>query len=414
MTQEFESEQGCAAQHTTAILISQQDEDSRLGFSEGIEREGQPYQTCHDAAEETVPEQAGDVLPVTTSTVGVPAGTCCGPDDSAPQRKGRPSRQAAQVAATLISQQLDTPNYRSPKRKHVPEVSDDSNSALATASDAAVAGTEGHVLDTSRLRESSSSPIANDNSQDKQVHFSGSDQGSIPTIPAGASLNLPESVSNPMPSTQEARPSSSDALPTAFADLREELRVKGPMIGNKETVEHLWYIFHYMRGAGPSQASAWSNHLEEIPLTLATDERNRMLGTYITREELSQEQLRIAKSLPGLRKRLYLVELIGNYSDEHDAWEAWKAVPRSKRRKTEGPRSPLNRYIDVLFPETKDWKGARPGETEASKAARAALRDQAKNKLEYWISLGKPLVKLARQHGVGILGGFPKEMNDTL
>jgi hypothetical protein len=70
--------------------------------------------------------------------------------------------------------------------------------------------------------------------------------------------------------------------------------------------------------------------------------------------------------------------------------------------------------MDVLFPKTKGWMAARPGEIKPLKAARAARRGQARHKLHYWISLGKPLVKLARQHGSGILGAFPKKMCDTL
>jgi hypothetical protein len=383
-------------------------------LSEEIEGESQPYQTHHETAEENVPEQTGDTLPVTTSEVGVLAGTGGGPDDSAPQPEGHHSRQAAQVAATLISQQLDTPNCRPPKRKYVPEVSDASNSVLTTASDAAVAGTEGHGPNASRLRDSSSSPIPNDNLQDKQLYLSGGDRGCVPAIPAAASSSLPESASNPTPSTHEGRSSSSDALPANFANLRGELRVKARMIGNKETVEHLWYIINYMRGAGPSQASVGPIPPVEISPTLATDERNHALGTYITLEEQSEKHLKIAKSLPGLRKRLYLVELIGNYEDEHEAWKIWKDLPRSKRRKIVGPRCPLNRYIDVLFPETKGWKNARQGDSKASKAARAVLRDQARHKLEYWISLGKPLVMLARRNGIGILGVLPKKMTDRV
>jgi hypothetical protein len=162
-----------------------------------------------------------------------------------------------------------------------------------------------------------------------------------------------------------------------------------------------------MRTTGPSQAG--SGGLEESSLKLVTDERIRVLGTYITREEQNQGRLRLAKSLSVLRKRLYLVELIGNYLDEHEAWEAWKDEPKSKRRKTKGPRPSLNRYTDILFPQTKGWKDVQPGETEASKAARAVLRKQAKNALEYRISLGKALVMLTRQNGIGILGVVPEK-----
>lgn len=313
-------------------------------MSEGLEGGGQPYQARHESAEESVPEQTGDVLPVTTSEDGVLAGIDSGHDDS-PQREGRPSRLAAQVAATLISLQLDTPNYRPPKRKHVPEASDASSSALTTTSDAA-----------------SSSPSPNDNSQDNQLHLPGSDRGCIPTSQATASLSRPGSASGPAPSTHEGRPLSSDVLPSEFADLKEGLRARGLMIGNNETVKHLWHIFNYMRTTRPSQtgSAGLDSFVESSP---TSDERIRVLGTCITREEQNQGGLRLAKSLSVLRKRLCLVELIDNYLVEHEAWETWKKEPRSKRRKTEGPRCPLDRYTDILFPETRGSEDARPGDT---------------------------------------------------
>lgn len=103
------------------------------------------------------------------------------------------------------------------------------------------------------------------------------------------------------------------------------------MIGNKERVERLWHIYNYMR-ATPSQAGASSDPAVESSPTSCTNERDSMLGTY-TREEQNQGRLRLARSLSGLRKRLCRVELIGNYLDESEPCEDWKALPRRKRRK---------------------------------------------------------------------------------
>lgn len=253
------------------------------------------------------------------------AGIDGGPDHShLSERVAVPGRllrwQAAQVAATLISQQLGTPNYRPPKRKHVPEVSDASSSTLTTALDDAVSGTAGQDPDASTLCDSSSSPSPNDNSQDKQPDLLGSDRGCIPTSPASASLNRPESASSPAPSTHEGPPQSHDVLPAEFANLKHELRAIGTMIGNKESVEHLWHIFNHMRVAGPSQGGiAGLDPLVESSPTSISDERIRVLGTYLTREEQNQGQLRVAKSLSVLRRRLILVELIDNYLLEHEA-----------------------------------------------------------------------------------------------
>ena len=123
------------------------------------------------------------------------------------------------------------------------------------------------------------------------------------------------------------------------------------MNGNKESVEHLWHIFNHMRVAGPSQGgiAELDPLVESSPISIS-NERIRVLRTYLAHEEQNQGQLRVAKSLSVLRGRLILVELIDNYLVEH---EAWNAVPRSKRRRTEAPRSPLDRYTDILYPDTK-------------------------------------------------------------
>jgi hypothetical protein len=102
---------------------------------------------------------------------------------------------------------------------------------------------------------------------------------------------------------------------------------------------------------------------------------------YITLEQ-NQGRLRLAKSLSGLRKRLYLVELVGNDLDEHGACEAGKALAQKEAEESGGPAIPPEQVLDVLFPETKGWKDARPGETKGSKSVRAALRKQATKTLE--------------------------------
>lgn len=82
--------------------------------------------------------------------------------------------------------------------------------------------------------------------------------------------------------------------------------------------------------------------------------------------------------------------------DEHEAWEAWKAQTRRKRRMTKSPLCPMSRYTDLLYSETIEWKDTRSGETKASKSTWEFLREQAENKLEYWISLGghQPVIAL--------------------
>jgi hypothetical protein len=90
------SRQGSAAQHTTPILSGHhQDEygplDARRGPLEGVESGGQTYQAWYEVAEESIPEQTtGDALPVATPEDCLLADTGGYPEDSAPQREGRP------------------------------------------------------------------------------------------------------------------------------------------------------------------------------------------------------------------------------------------------------------------------------------------------------------------------------------
>jgi hypothetical protein len=202
------------------------------------------------------------------------------------------------------------------------------------------------------------------------------------------------------------------------------------MIGSKESVEHLWHIFNHMRVAGPSQAGITRlDPLVESSPTSISDERIRVLGTYLTLEEQNQRYFRGAKSLSVLRGRLILVELVDNYIVEHDAWKAWtagndendetgendsNAVGGSKRRKTDAPRCPLDRYTDILYPDTKGWDVARSGDAKASKAARMVHRKKVKRKLEYRIRLGKPLVMMARRNGIAVVGVLSKNMTDKV
>lgn len=82
------------------------------------------------------------------------------------------------------------------------------------------------------------------------------------------------------------------------------------------------------------------------------------MRTYLSREERSRRHFRGAKSLSVLRARLIVVELIDNYTVEHDAWKVWaagndetgeNAMTRSSRRKTDAPRCPLDSYTDILY-----------------------------------------------------------------
>jgi hypothetical protein len=169
-------------------------------------------------------------------------------------------------------------------------------------------------------------------------------------------------VISPAPSPREGQSPSPDILPAKFAALKDELRAKGPLIGDGETVEYLWHVINYIKGSdlSPVGNAAWDPSVDTSP-TSATDERLCVLKIYIIREEQNEGRLRLAKSLARLRKRLYLVELVGNYMDEHEAWEVWKAQPRSKRRKTKGRLPPPEQVYRPPLPGHNRVEGHATG-----------------------------------------------------
>jgi len=145
---------------------------------EVLENRVQTCHTCDKTTGESIAEQitgeqiAGDVLPVVTAQDS--AASSVGLEGLAPEREGRLPRSAAQVAATLIARQLDTPQHRPYKRKYVSTVSDASNSTLTASLDSVVARAETLDANASNLYSLSPANLNND-SQDKQLPLPGSD-----------------------------------------------------------------------------------------------------------------------------------------------------------------------------------------------------------------------------------------------
>ena len=363
--------------HETSL--SNPDHRGPLAVEDGVENGRHQYQSyCEDAEESEMEQTGGIFLPLGNLEDSAPADTSSSPEDSIAQRDSRPSRQAAQAAATFILQQLDIAPYRPRKRKRAPKRAKASN--CDQTEDTTDAELESLSPEASEYCDPPSPPGGDDNSH-KELH-------------------PPES----MPPAE---------CHGDFAILDEGLRAKVRMIADGETLENLWHVVNYMEAQSSPLArcsGARSYPLPEASTTSVLDERARVLGDKLIQEEEKEGQIKCVSLLNQISKRVYLAELIGMYIEET---QARKAEPQRKRRKTARRQSVKDRFTDLLFPQTIEWKNMRLSETEQGKQNEESLRKKAKQKLEYWIRLGEPLAMMARRHGVGSLAVLPQQLIDS-
>jgi hypothetical protein len=71
---------------------------------------------------------------------------------------------------------------------------------------------------------------------------------------------------------------------------------------------------------------------------------------------------------------------------------------KKKRRKANDTRlSPINRFVNILFPETTTYEGEHISQEKKVK------RLAAKEKFEWWIRCGEPWARMFRRFGYGII-----------
>jgi hypothetical protein len=373
---------------------------------QGVRNGGRQYQAyCEDTDESEAEQTGGEPLPLMGLEDCLPADANDGLDDRAARGDGRPSRQAAQSAVSLISQQLDAPQYRPRKRKHVSAGGEVADCMQAAAAGAAEPEPENLSPGFSELGDPSS------------LHISDAGPACVPSTPVATLPSTPRIVSGSRGVASTSRsPDEHTPQPECngeFTDLGEDLRGKVQMIADRETVENAWHVFNYMAAplsSLPSCSSAAPDLVVTVSSASPSDERLKELKKYIVREEEKEKQFKTAKSLARLSKRVYLAELIGKYIEET---EARKAEPRKKRRKMLRRLSVNDRFTDVLFPETAEWKGEQPSKKKGKQHKREKNpREKAKQTLEYWIHLGEPLARMVQRFGVGILLRLPKKLTD--
>ncbi|KAL5344408.1 hypothetical protein ACLOAV_010668 [Pseudogymnoascus australis] len=84
---------------------------------------------------------------------------------------------------------------------------------------------------------------------------------------------------------------------------------------------------------------------------------------------------------------------------------ARKAEPKKRREKTLHRLSVKDRYADLLFAETITNNGKQLSKEEGKQLLKgeSGSREKAKEKLEYWMSLGEPLAMMAQRYGIAFI-----------
>lgn len=189
----------------------------------------------------------------------------------------------------------------------------------------------------------------------------------------------------------------------SFADLPSDLRAKAQMIGNIKTLGDAWHFFNYM---GSQSLFAEQDTLDGVPSTSSSDQRLRNLKNVTLNKSIKGMEI-----VSRVKKRVHLAELAGKYMEEA---AARKAEPKKSGEKTLHRLSVKDRYTDLLFPETITNNGKQLSKEEGKQLlnGESGSREKAKEKLEYWMSLGEPLAMMAQRYGNGIILLLPKKLTD--
>jgi hypothetical protein len=138
-----------------------------------------------------------------------------------------------------------------------------------------------------------------------------------------------------------------------------------------------------------------------LDIVPASDQRLRELKDCITRDEKIKESLKASTRNAQVAERLHLAEMIGRFIER----DAWKAAPKKRRKPNEIRLSPIDRFVDVLFPETAEYKDKHISQEKREK------RLAAKKKFEQWIRSGEPWARMVQCYSYFILLLIPKKLS---
>ncbi len=192
-----------------------------------------------------------------------------------------------------------------------------------------------------------------------------------------------------------------------FIELDLDLRSKIQRIEDVETLEWTWEYLSSMRNP-TLYVSNKAN--EDIPrqigsldIVAASDQWLRELKNYIIRDEETKKSLKVWTRKAQVSERLHLAALIGRFIEERDAW---KTAPKKRRKPNEIRLSPIDRFVNVLFPETMQYKGEHISQEKKEK------RRVAKAKFERWIRCGEPWARMVQRFGYGIILRVPHKLSN--
>jgi hypothetical protein len=151
------------------------------------------------------------------------------------------------------------------------------------------------------------------------------------------------------------------------------------------------------------------------------DQRLKRLRFLIDSADSTKKSLNISRMVVQVLKRVHLVELAARYTEETDA-------PKKK-----GQPSVKERFTDLLFPETIQYKSKRAskrkkGVSKRKKAKQVSAesdgggkqeeegkkqRAKAKEAFQYWLRLGEPLWRITQSFGHGILLLLPDDVTEA-
>lgn len=205
-----------------------------------------------------------------------------------------------------------------------------------------------------------------------------------------------------------ATPADTDSR---FTSLSLSVRAKLSRIADDRTITALWEYLQFKKTvlASTNDSSICADAAEAdtcLDSVSASHRRLMELKTCIIRNEQEEKSLKLRRLSVRITKRVALVELIGKYIEERDAW---RATPKRIRRKQPSQPSLKDRYTDLLFPEAMKSEDEQLTQTiQTTQVVKdKTLRQEAKKKLDSWIQLGEPLVRIAQRYSIGVVPLLP-------
>ena len=192
-----------------------------------------------------------------------------------------------------------------------------------------------------------------------------------------------------------------------YTELDLDLRSKIQRIEDRQTLKWTWEYLNSMRNptlyVSNKATEDISKQIGSLDIVSVLDQWLRELKNNIIRDEETKKLLKVWTRKTQVSERLHLAALIGRFIEERDAW---KTAPKKRRKLNEIRLSPIDRFVNVLFPETMHYKG------EHISQEKKELRCVAKAKFERWIRCGEPWARMVQRFGYGIILQVPHELTN--